>query len=63
MKDCWEKLRRVEVPIKKGEFWVFQKEEQEDYNYALETSLLQVWEYMKAKREERFVSYISNKQQ
>jgi hypothetical protein len=51
----------MEVPIKKNQ--IFQEEELEDCDYTLKTSQLQIWEYRKAKREERFVPYISKKQQ
>jgi hypothetical protein len=48
--------------IEKGEFQIFKDEEREDCNYAMKTSLLHIWEYTKAKREERFVPYTSKKQ-
>ncbi len=54
MENCQKKLHQVEVLVKKREFWIFKDEEWEYCNYALETSLLCIWEYMKAKQEERF---------
>ncbi len=55
MKDCQKQLRQVEVLLKKENIPTFQEEEHNDCNFILESSLLQVWEYTKAKREERFV--------
>jgi hypothetical protein len=40
MKEHWEKLHQVEVPIKKGAFQAFLEEEHENCNYILESSLL-----------------------
>jgi hypothetical protein len=40
MKEHWEKLHRVEVPIEKGAFQAFLEEEHDDYNYVLKSSLL-----------------------
>jgi hypothetical protein len=48
---------------KKKEFQIFQEEELEDCDYTLKTNQLRIWEYRKAKREERFVPYTSKKQQ
>lgn len=63
VKDFWKQLRRVEVFIEKRKFPTFQEEEHNDYNFTLKSSLLQVWEYTKAKREERFVPKFSKKQE
>ncbi len=41
----------------------FSREELEDCDYILKTSQLRIWEYRKAKWEERFVPYTSKKQQ
>jgi hypothetical protein len=51
IKEHWEKLRQVEVPIEKGASCTFQKEECDDCDYALESILLRIWEYTKAKQE------------
>jgi hypothetical protein len=39
----------MEVPIEKRAFRALQEEENDDYNYVLESNILQVWEYTKAK--------------
>jgi hypothetical protein len=39
----------VEVLVEKRTFQAFQEKEHDDYIYALELNLLQVWEYTKAK--------------
>ncbi len=57
VKECQKKLRQVEVFVEKGVFQAFQEEERNDCNYVLESSLLRVWEYTKAKQEKRFVLY------
>jgi hypothetical protein len=49
VKDSQEKLCQMEVPIEKRTFRTFQEEEHSDYNYILESNLLRVWEYTKAK--------------
>jgi hypothetical protein len=57
MKECLEKLCQVEVHVKKGAFQVFQGEECDNCEYALESSMQQVWKYTKAKQKKRFVPY------
>jgi hypothetical protein len=49
MREHQENLCQVEVPIEKRAFQVFQEEERDNCDYALESSLLQIWEYTKAK--------------
>ncbi len=49
VKKCREKLCQVEVLVEKRTFQAFQEKEHDDYIYALELNLLQVWEYTKAK--------------
>lgn len=50
------------MPIEKRTFQAFQEEENDDCNYVLESNVLRVWEYTKAKWEEMFVPYNSKKQ-
>jgi hypothetical protein len=63
VKESREKLCEVEVPIEKRTFRIFQKEERDDYDYALESNLLRVWEYTKAKCKEKIVPYNFQKQE